>query len=321
MAMDFWEAKRKARGRTTFYLVMFALLTLAVAISGELLIHSFLKEGYETQFPLFGIAFLGVTFAVAAYNYSMYKAYGGDYVAVSIGARPADPDSFDPREGKLLNIVEEVALAASLPMPGVYIIPSNEINAFAAGLTPNKSVVAITQGALEKLNRDEIQGVIAHEFGHIANADMVINLRLAAMVMGFYVIIFLGLRLLQATQFRSRNGNGNGKGGNPILLFAFAMLVAGAITWFVGRILQAMVSRQREYLADASSVQYTRNPSGIANALRKIAKDGTNDMPKTGAAFSHMYFEEHSSLFSTHPPIKKRIAAIEAREYEESAEL
>jgi heat shock protein HtpX len=320
MAMDFWEAKRKARGRTTFYLIMFMLLTLAVAIGGELVIHSFLEEGYETQIPLFGITFLGITLAVAAYNYSMYKAYGGDYVAVSVGARPADPDSFDPKEGQLLNIVEEVSLAASLPMPGVYIIPSQEINAFAAGLSPDKSVIAITQGALVKLNRDEIQGVIAHEFGHIANADMVINLRLAAMVMGFYVIIFLGLRLMQATRLRSRDSN-NGKGGNPIILFAVALLAAGAITWFIGKILQAMVSRQREYLADASSVQYTRNPTGIANALRKIAKDGASDMPSTGSAFSHMYFEEHSSLFSTHPPLKKRIAAIEGRGYDENEEI
>lgn len=311
MAMDFWEAQRKARARTAYYLIMFILLTLAVAVAGEFFLRSYMEESYDSSFPLFGVAFLGITFGVAAYNYSMYKSFGGDYVAQSVGARPADPDSLDSRERQLLNIVGEVAVATTLPMPGVYIIPSQEINAFAAGLTPDKAAIAVTQGAMEKLNRDELQGVIAHEFGHIANADMVINLRLAAMVMGFYVIVFLGLRMLQVSRFKSRDENG--KGGNPILLIALAMMIAGALTWFVGKILQAMVSRQREYLADASAVQYTRNPSGIANALRKIAKDQDRDMPVTGQAYAHMYFEGHSSIFATHPPLAKRIAAIEGK--------
>lgn len=312
MAMNFWEAQRKARARTAFYLFMFTILTLAVAAAGEFFLRSYAQESYDSSFPLFGVAFLGITFGVAAYNYSMYKSFGGGYVAESVGARPADPDSLDPRERQLLNIVGEVAIATTLPMPGVYIIPSQEINAFAAGLTPQNAAIAVTQGALEKLNRDELQGVIAHEFGHISNADMVLNLRLAAMVMGFYVIVFLGIRLIQASRFKSRSDNG--KGGNPILLIAVALMIAGAITWFVGKILQAMVSRQREYLADASAVQFTRSPDGIANALRKIGKDQTRDMPVTGKAYAHMYFEEHSSLFATHPPLSKRIAAIEGRD-------
>ena len=312
MAMNFWEAQRKARARTTFYLIMFTIMTIAVAVAGEYFLRSFADEGYQTSYPLFGLSFLVITFGVAAYNYCMYRSFGGGYVAQSVGARPADPDSLDPRERQLLNIVGEVAVATTLPMPGVYIIPSHEINAFAAGTTPKNAAIAVTQGALEKLNRDELQGVVAHEFGHIANADMVLNLRLAAMVMGFYIIVFLGIRLIQATRFRSRNDSS--KNGNSVLLIAVALLVAGAVTWVVGKVLQAMVSRQREYLADASAVQYTRNPDGIANALRKIGKDQERDMPVTGKAYAHMYFEDHSSLFATHPPLSKRIAAIEGRE-------
>lgn len=313
MAMNFWEAQRKARTLTTIYLFVFAFLTIAVAIIGEFALRTFAADSYDSPYPLFGVAFLGLTFAVAAYNYMMYREYGGGYVAESLGGYRIDPTSDNPQERQLLNIVQEIALAASLPMPSVYVLPSKEINAFAAGLTRENAAITVTEGTLERLNRDEVQGVIAHEFGHVYNGDMVISMRLAAMIMGFFFVLYIGLRLLQGSSFRSRNNEK--QGGNPILLIAVGLMIAGALTWFFGSILKAMVSRQREYLADACAVQFTRNPSGIANALRKISKDKAHDMPKTGSAYSHMFLEDHSSIFDTHPPIEKRIAAIEGGKY------
>lgn len=307
MVMNFWEAQRKARKYTAIYLTIFVILTIAMAVAGEIGLRLFAEENYTSPLPLFALGFLGLTFGVAGYNYMMYKQYGGSYVAESLGGYRVPPNTQDPDEKKLLNIVQETALASSVPVPSVYILPAHEINAFAAGLTSQNAVIAITEGALEKLNRDEIQGVIAHEFGHVYNGDMLISMRLAAMIMGFFFVLYVGLRLL-GSGGRSRE---NGKGGNPVVIAAVLLMLAGAITWFVGSILKAAVSRQREYLADASAVQFTRNPEGIANALRKIAKETKFDMPKTGSAYSHMYLEDHTSVFATHPPIAKRIAAIE----------
>jgi heat shock protein HtpX len=315
MAMNFWEAQRRARSKTTLYLTIFFLLSLGTAIVVELLYRN-ISGNYE-DIPMVGALFLIITLAVAGFQYSMFSSYGGGYVAESMGGYQIDPNTNDPHERQLLNIVEEIAIASSLPIPPIYIIPADQINAFAAGLNPNNSAIAITEGSLNILNRDEIQGVIAHEFGHIYNGDMVISMRLAAMVMGFFFILYFGLRMLQ---FSGISRQGNRKGGNPVQLAALLFLLAGAFTWFMGSILKASVSREREYLADACAVQFTRNPDGIASALRKIMKESTKDMPKEGMAFSHMYLDNHStldSLFATHPPLWKRIAAIEGSKTEE----
>jgi len=222
-----------------------------------------------------------------------------------------------------LNIVEEIALATSLPIPPVYILEVEEINAFAAGTTPENAAITVTRGCMRLLNRDELQGVLAHEFGHIYNRDMTIGMRVAAMIMGFFIVTYIGLRLLEGAAWSGggrRYDDEDRRGGNPIFIIALICLIAGSLTWFFGSILQAMVSRQREYLADASAVQYTRNPQGIANALKKIAASGVSDMPKSGKAFAHLYFNEPPSfwsrLFATHPPLEARIAAIEGGEYE-----
>jgi heat shock protein HtpX len=312
MVMDFWEAQQRARTKTIQCVIVFILLTLAVSVISEIAMRYFAQENYDGSFPYVGFIFLLMTFGAAAFQYTMYKSYGGKYAAESVGALRIDPHTQNPMERQILNIVSEMALAASVPTPPVYIIPADEINAFAAGLTPEDTVVAVTRGSLRKLNREELQGVIAHELGHVHNQDMKISLRLAAMVMGFFFVLYIGLRVLQFSSYSRRND----KKGNAIGLAALILIVAGVFTWFFGGILKAMVSRQREYLADASSVQYTRNSSGIANALRKIANDKTSDMPREGMAISHMYLNDRSfwsSLFATHPPLEKRIAAIEGR--------
>jgi heat shock protein HtpX len=314
MVMDFWEAQRHARKQTAVYLAFFVFLTLAAAFFLELGMRYFAQDQYNPSWPALGLLFLGLTFIAAFFQYCCFMSLGGKYVAESMGARLADA-SQEIHEAQLLNIVKECAIASSLPIPKAYVIDAEQINAFAAGLSSENAVIAVTSGALKHLSREELQGVIAHEFGHISNGDMKIGLRLAAMLMGFYFILYIALRILQFSG-RGRDGTrrSSESGKNPVLLAALILLVAGAITWFLGSLLKAAVSRQREYLADASSVQFTRNPEGISNALRKIEQETHKDMPTTGMAYSHLYLDDHnslSSIFATHPPLKKRIEAIE----------
>jgi heat shock protein HtpX len=316
MAMNFWEAQRNARSRTAWYVTIFVLLTIAVALGAETIMRVMAEGSYDPPLPYLGLAFLGITFFVALFQYGQFRTQGGAFVAESLGGIKIDRRTHSIKEQQLLNIVDEMAVAASIPAPPVYILRANEINAFAAGLKPEDAVIAVTVGALNLLKRDELQGVIAHELGHIHNGDMLISMRIAAMVMGFFFVLYLAMRMLQFTNLESDREEK--KGGNPLVLAAFILLIAGAFTWFAGSILKSMISREREYLADASSVQFTRNPEGLANALRKIANEKVHDMPKSGMAYSHMYLEDTSflsSLFATHPPIEKRIAAIEGRIY------
>jgi len=313
MAMNFWEAQRRARSKTSLYVTLFVIFTLIVAVLVEYSMRVFAGDSYHPPFPLLGLVFVGITFTVALFQYGMFKSFGGAYVAESLGGRLVDGQTHNFKEQQLLNVVQEMALAASLPVPPVYVLPTHSINAFAAGITPDNAAIAITKGSLDILSRDELQGVVAHEFGHIYNADMKISMRLAAMVMGFFFVLYIAMRLLQfAPSDRDR------KGGNPLVLAAIILLLAGTITWIFGSVLKAAVSREREYLADACAVQFTRNPDGIANALRKIEKCECNDMPSKGMAYSHLYFDDNislSTIFATHPPLRKRIAAIEGRLY------
>jgi len=321
MVANFWELERKAMARTTLYLTIFTLLTLTTSFLAEWAVRSFAFDTYgEPDLPYVGLAFMGVIMLVAIFNYMNYLQSGGSYVAESLGAWQVDPNTDYPKERQLLNIVQEMAIATSLPMPPVYILEAREINAFAAGTSPGNAAITVTRGTLELLTREELQGVLAHEFGHIYHHDMKIGMRVAAMIMGFFIVSYIGLRLLQFTPMgRRRGGDGNGKGGNPMAIIAVVFLVAGAVMWFFGSILQAMVSRQREFLADASSVQFTRNPQAIIKALRKIENSEVSDMPRSGKPYAHLYFNEHESfwarLFATHPPIKERIAAIEGETY------
>ncbi len=316
--MNFWEAQAKARSRTWIYLCTFCLLTVAIAVGIEFAVRFLAHEGYTPPMPYLGLLFLGVTFLVAGFYYLTYNTQGGRFVAESLGGKQVVPTTRDFHEQQLLNVVQEMAVASGQPVPPVFIIEAKEINAFAAGMKPENAAITVTRGTLHALTRDELQGVVAHEFGHIYNADMKISMRLAAMVMGFVFVLYFGIRLLEGSLLfgggRRRDG-----GSNSIALVALIFLVAGAITWFAGAILRSMVSRQREYLADACAVQFTRNPEGIANALRKIgAMEAVHDMPKSGMAYAHLYLSNRSfwsHLFATHPPLEKRIAAIEGGKY------
>ncbi len=314
MAFDFWEAQRRARSKTWLYLAIFLVFTLLTAYVAEEVMRHFAGDSYNTSVPVVGLIFIGATFLVAGFEYFMYRTQGGSYVAKTVGARPVNPNTKDPHEIQLLNVVKEMSVAAAIPTPPVFILDqSREINAFAAGTSPTNAAVTVTRGTLLTLTREELQGVIGHEMGHVYNGDMKISLRLAAMVMGFFFILYIALRLLQFGP-RSRDE----KGPNPVVLAALILAIAGALSWFLGSILKAAISRQREYLADACAVQFTRNPNGISGALRKIAHEQVHDMPTAGMAYSHLYLDNHvglSALFATHPPLNKRIEAIEDRSY------
>jgi Zn-dependent protease with chaperone function len=242
---------------------------------------------------------------------------GGKVVAQSLGGRVVEPTTTDLPERRLLNVVEEMAIASGVPVPGVWIMDEEQgINAFAAGTDPTNAVIGVTRGTLERLTRSELQGVVAHEFSHILNGDMKLNMRLMGWIFGLVMLSMLGRIMVESLRFM--RGSRDSKGNGAVL----AIVVAGLLVWLVGsigvlfaRMLQAAISRQREYLADASAVQFTRETEGIAGALKKIggfSGHGTIHSPKAMEA-RHMFFagSGFSSLMATHPPLEKRILAID----------
>jgi Zn-dependent protease with chaperone function/uncharacterized tellurite resistance protein B-like protein len=236
---------------------------------------------------------------------------GGGAVARSLGGRLISPQTRDPAERRLMNVVQEMSLASGVPVPEVYLLDEEDgINAFAAGFSPNDAAIGVTRGCLEWLNRDELQGVIAHEFSHILNGDMRLNVRLIGLVAGV-----MGLATIGSVLMRVR---GRGKGAGQVVLLGLALLAIGWLGALFGRLIQAAISRQREYLADAAAVQFTRLPDGLAGALKKIgglAQGSRVESPRAGEA-AHLFFSNAvsaglTSLLSTHPPLVKRIQAID----------
>jgi len=243
---------------------------------------------------------------------SLYKSLtlrgGGGVVARSLGGVRIERDTADLKRKRLHNVVEEMAIASSVPMPEVYVLEQETaINAFAAGHTPANAAVAVTQGALERLNRDQLQGVIAHEFSHILNGDMRLNVQLMGWLFGLFAIALIGRTILR---FAPRGR----KGAPAILVAALALVVLGYVGLLAGRILQAAVSRQRERLADASAVQFTRNPLGLKDALIKIAglQQGSKLVAADAEQVAHMLFAPGlSRMFATHPPVAERIRTLD----------
>ena len=266
-------------------------------------------------------ATLAVVGMASLYKWKQFSA-GGSAVAESVRGRRINPHTTDLRERRLLNVVEEMAIASGTPVPAVYVLDDEPaINAFAAGLTTNDAVVAVTRGTLEKLTRDELQGVIGHEFSHILNGDMRLNLRLTALLFGILVLGLAGrgvLWSLRGARFRSRDSKSSGGFLAAIVVIGLALVVIGYVGYFFGRIIQAAVSRQREFLADASAVQFTRNPVGLSGALKKIGGYalGSSLQTSKAAAIGHFFFAQSfrsglTGLWATHPPLDERIRAIE----------
>jgi len=256
-----------------------------------------------------------VIFAVSGWNITQL-ASGGRAVAEMVGARRVSPDTRDPLERRLMNVVEEMSIASGVRVPGVYVMDGEAgINAFAAGYDVSDSIVAVTRGTLETLNRDELQGVVAHEFSHILNGDMRLNIRMIGVLAGIVFIGSIGEFIM-----RSQRGGSNSKGAMPIFLGGLALLIIGYVGLFFARLIKAAASRQREFLADASSVQFTRNPDGIAGALDQIgvAPAGALIANRHAEDVSHMFFGQGitvrlAGLFDTHPPLEERIARVHAR--------
>jgi len=246
---------------------------------------------------------------------------GGESVALALGGRPIPPGSRVPDERRLLNVVEEMALASGVPVPKVFILEEEPgINAFAAGYSPDDAAVAVTRGLLDVLDRDELQGVIAHEFSHILNGDMRINIRLIGVVAGILLLAQIGEILIRTGFYSSAGSRRDGKNSNSaagLALFGLALVIIGSVGVLFGNLIKAAISRQREFLADASAVQFTRNPHGIAGALKKIGaiSQGSIIVAPNASEASHMFFSDGIarifSLFATHPPLEDRIRALD----------
>lgn len=337
--MDFFARQDRARANSTKLIVLFSLAVLGTVIAVNAVaylvlsmlgadptsnVHAFRQDDALYRFDVYGLVTLGTLLLIgggSAYK-TMALSGGGPTVAEMLGGQLVARTSTDPQHRKLLNVVEEMAIASGVPVPQVYVMEDEPgINAFAAGKTFEDAVIGVTRGCIERLNRDELQGVIAHEFSHILNGDMRLNIRLIGIIHGILVIGLIGYGILRSLgSARPRRSSGKNQGGGILVVLAvgLALLIIGYLGMFFGRLIQAAVSRQREYLADASAVQFTRNPSGIANALKKIGglTLGSRVENANAPEVQHMFFSSAvrsslAGLLATHPPLELRIRAIE----------
>jgi Zn-dependent protease with chaperone function len=319
MATTFYERQDTARRNTKWLVAMFVLAVIGIV--GTTCVATALVLGASGgEIPLEAPAAAGVGALALIGGGSAFKiaqlAGGGTVVAERLGGRRIYPNTTDLVERRLLNVVEEMALASGVPVPPVFLLTEEKgLNAFAAGFSPSDAVIGVTRGCAEQLTRDQLQGVIAHEFSHILNGDMRLNLRLIGVLHGILLMGLVGRELLRVAGRgggRSRNNKNNGI--VYLLLLGLVFMIVGFIGLFFGNLIKAAVSRQREFLADASAVQFTRNPEGIAGALKRIGSAifGSKLVSPRAAEASHMYFAEGlGSLFATHPPLEERIRRID----------
>ena len=339
--MDYFQNQdvaRKKTGRLVFFFIIAVVLIILSVYAAVGAVLTFAApegagEGANTlgwlwNPELFGIVALGTSGLIAGGSLFKVAALsgGGHTVAELLGGRLLHPDKASPDERRLLNVVEEMAIAAGLPVPPVYLLENESgINAFAAGHTTGDAVIAVTSGTLSRLSRDELQGVIAHEFSHILNGDMRLNIRLMGVLFGILVIGLTGWIIFRSSfdggYVRMGARDDDRKGFNPLPLIGLALYVIGYVGVFFANLIKAAVSRQAsEFLADASAVQFTRNPEGIAGALKKIGAlaEGSRVEDPHAEEASHMFFGEAVSgfnelfgLLSTHPPLVERIRRID----------
>jgi len=332
--VDFFEYQDQARRKTLFLAGLFVLAIIAIICLVYFFVWLILVN-FQSEFnaqlvdagPLDPILLAVCAFGVltlvglgSGYKVLQLRS-GGVAVAEMLGGRLLAPESDDPGERRVLNVVEEMSLASGVAVPPVYVMDDKGINAFAAGYAPDDAVIGVTRGCMELLTRDELQGVIAHEFSHILNGDMRLNIRLMGLVHGLLVIGLTG-RIILRHAFRSGRSRGmerRGRGSGmplPLILLGAGLMVAGSMGSFWGRLIKAAVSRQREFLSDAAAVQFTRNPQGISGALKKIGGLDSRIGSTNAAEAAHMFFSQAVSSLSggflaTHPPLKQRIIRIE----------
>lgn len=309
--MNFFERQAAARRASMRLVVLFVLAVAAIVATVDLVAWG--MTGSAKAVVFFGTATV-MTIGLGSLYRIASLGNGGDAVAQQLGGVLVPEDTTDPGLRRLRNVIEEISIASGVPVPKVYVLEQEPaINAFAAGYTPSDAVIAVTRGALDRLNRDELQGVVAHEFSHILNGDMRLNIRLIGVLFGILMIGLIGRRILMSGRTSARLGRGIGIAS----IAALAALVIGYVGLFFARMIKAGVSRSRESLADASAVQFTRQTTGLAGALKKIAGvPGGSRLEDRGEAeeVSHMLFGDgvgFSGLFATHPPLLKRIQALD----------
>ncbi len=321
--MDFFDKQDRAQRRTRWLIVYFALAIVGIVVTIQIVFALLLGRSIVDP-ELFAMV-AGGTIAVVLLG-SLIKtaelSQGGRVVAGMLGGEPVLANTRDPEERRLMNIIEEMSLASGVPVPEVFVLPDQSINAFAAGHGPGDTAIGVTRGCVRRLTRDELQGVIAHEFSHILHGDMRLNIRLMGLLAGIMGLSMIGRLCFEAARFMplssGRRDQKDGSGGLVLVILAggVALFLIGGIGVFFGNLIKAAVSRQREFLADASAVQYTRNPQGIAGALWKIGKFQSRlESPRAQEA-SHMFFgngvgDHWLALFATHPPLDERIRAID----------
>ncbi|MFU8802182.1 MAG: M48 family metallopeptidase, partial [Bradymonadaceae bacterium] len=336
--MDFFESQDIARRNTGRLIFLFGL-AVAVLIIGTyfgVLIgwYAFFSEEiaadpnrsmtlWNGQVFVLSTALTLATVFGGSYFKTRSLSSGGRAVAESLGGRRVDYNTSDADDRRFLNVVEEMALASGVPVPAMYILEDElGINAFAAGFTINDAAVAVTRGCLNNLTRDELQGVVAHEFAHILNGDMRLNIRLIGVLHGILIVFLTGRILLHAMR------GGGSRRGSGVAVIAVIGLILVVVGWFgllAGRLIKSAVSRQREYLADAAAVQFTRNPDGISGALKKIGglKNGSKIVASNAEELSHLFFGNFkggrwrgswtNNFMSTHPPLDERIRRLEPK--------
>ena len=328
--MNFFKSQDVARKNTRYLVVLFLLAILSLIVLTNLLVILVFNhlnvnvastEILNSRFDwnLIIMISAGVT-SIILFG-SLYKVLslssGGARVAEMLDAELIVEDSGDTNKQKILNVVEEMAIASGTPVPPVYLMDEDGINAFAAGYQASDAVIGITRGAIESLSRDQLQGVIAHEFSHIFNGDMKLNIRLIGILHGITIIGMIGYFLLRSSS-RSSHRHSRKNNGGGIVFLGLGLMVIGYAGTFFGNLIKSAVSRQREFLADASAVQFTRNPDGIAGALKRIGGNVTGSLMENShtAEISHALFSQGintylKGLFATHPPLAERIQRID----------
>lgn len=336
--MDFFAAQEAAKKRTAWAVALFAVGVAATALAvywvsvwGLIMVSPKLLLGareviYDTEFwtypwsfiwerPQFFWTAIGsvtvVILGASAYKISSLGE-GGLSVAQSVGARIVDLNTTDAKERRLMNVVEEMAIASGVQVPMVGVLDDEAgVNAFAAMKTPRDAVVVVTRGALESFTRDELQAVVGHEFSHLLNGDSKMNVTLAGWVWGLFFLTIVGRLLMQS----QRHSDSRRKGGGVVIV-GLAIFIVGLIGHLVGQMIQALISRQREFLADASSVQFTRNPGAMLSTLNKL-RAGTAIKNPSGSGMAHFFFAPahafngFTGLLATHPPVEARMKAID----------
>lgn len=343
--MNFFKAQDHARKQTRWLLVLYTLSVISIVlitnicfaifvwysnpsnltniqlqpVSGfdsiiEWLMQIFVGLGWYKFLTVTGLV-CGVIGISMAFKWTSLSK-GGRVVAESLGGRLLATNADDPQERRLLNIVEEIALASGIPSPPVYLLDNERgINAFAAGLSYEDAVIGVTRGALERLNREQLQGVIAHEFSHILNGDMLLNMKLLAVLHGILMINEAGRTIMRHSSRRSYSRSRRDVNGG-FFVFGLCLFVIGWLGQFFGDLIKSAVSRQREFLADASAVQFTRNPDGIGSALQVIGGYSAKSVIQHSASHEvgHLFFSSaytnFLSLFATHPPLEDRIRRV-----------